>query len=44
MSIKSLTIYCSSSVKLNKDYYDLAEQIGEYLAKKSIKIIYELVL
>jgi len=40
MSIKSLTIYCSSSVKLNKDYYDLAEQIGEYLANKSIKIIY----
>ena len=40
MSIKSLTIYCSSSDNLTKDYYDLAENIGGYLAKKSIKIIY----
>ena len=40
MSIKSLTIYCSSSEELTQDYYDLAEKIGEFLAKKSIKIIY----
>ena len=40
MSIKSLTIYCSSSENLSRDYYDLAEEIGAYLAQKSIKIIY----
>tara|TARA_Y100001970_G_scaffold292991_1_gene437041 strand:- start:2282 stop:2827 length:546 start_codon:yes stop_codon:yes gene_type:complete len=40
MNIKSLTIYCSSSNNLNSDYYKLAETIGIYLAKKSIKIIY----
>ena len=40
MTIKSLTIYCSSSDKLTKDYYDLAEKIGLFLASKSIKIIY----
>ena len=40
MSIKSLTIYWSSSKNLTKDFYDLAEKIGEYLAKNSIKIIY----
>ena len=40
MTIKSLTIYCSSSDKLTEDFYNLAEQIGEYLAKKSIRIIY----
>ena len=40
MDIKSLTIYCSSSKKLTKDYYNLAENIGSYLADKSIQIIY----
>lgn len=40
MSIKSLTIYCSSSDKLSKDYYNLADKIGAFLAKKSIRIIY----
>ena len=40
MPIKSLTIYCSSSTKLTKEYYELAKNIGEYLAKNSIKIIY----
>ena len=40
MSIKSLTIYCSSSEELTQDYYDLAEKIGNFLAKKSIQIIY----
>ena len=40
MFIKSLTIYCSSSDKLTQDYYDLGEQIGNFLAKKSIQIIY----
>ena len=40
MSIKSLTIYCSSSKKLDKSYYDIGEKIGSYLANKSIRIIY----
>ena len=40
MSIKSLTIYCSSSENLDSEYYDLAFNLGKYLAKKSIKIVY----
>ena len=40
MNIKSLTIYCSSSDHLDNEYYDLAEKIGNYLAKRSINIIY----
>ena len=40
MNIKSLTIYCSSSEKLTSDYYNLWNELGVYLAKKSIKIIY----
>ena len=40
MRIKSLTIYCSSSKTLDKEYYNLGKQIGIFLAKKSIKIIY----
>jgi len=40
MEIKSLTIYCASSDNLDKKYYDLSIQIGEFLGKKNIKIIY----
>jgi len=40
MNIKSLTIYCSSSEKLTSDYYNLSNELGCYLASKSIKIIY----
>ncbi|MDC0195034.1 TIGR00730 family Rossman fold protein [Alphaproteobacteria bacterium] len=40
MKIKSLTIYCSSSEKLHNDYYVLAENIGLFLASKSVKIIF----
>ena len=40
MSIKSLTIYCSSSNLITNDFFNLGEEIGEYLAKKSIKIVY----
>ena len=40
MSIKSLTIYCSSSDNLDKKYYDLSVQIGEFLGKNNIQIIY----
>ena len=34
MDIKSLTIYCSSSNLLEQKYYDLANQIGEFLGNK----------
>ena len=40
MNIKSLTIYCSSSEKLDKKLYDLSEEIGEFLAQNQIIIIY----
>ena len=40
MKIKSLTIYCSSSNLLVQNYYDLAEQIGKFLSKNKISIIY----
>ena len=40
MDIKSLTIFCSSSDLLNQKYYNLARQIGEFLGKKKISIIY----
>ena len=40
MEIKSLTIYCASSNNLDKKYYDLSIQIGEFLGKKNITIIY----
>ena len=40
MDIKSLTIYCSSSSKLSKEFYKISDDIGYFLAKKSIKIIY----
>ena len=40
MKIKSLTIYCSSSIKLDQKFYNLAEQIGIFLGKRKITIIY----
>ena len=40
MIIKSLTIYCSSSEKLDKKFYDLAEKIGIFLGQNQITIIY----
>jgi len=40
MKIKSLTIYCSSSEKLDQKLYDLSEEIGEFLAQNQIIIIY----
>ena len=33
MDIKSLTIYCSSSEKLDQKFYDLAEKIGFFLGQ-----------
>ena len=35
MDIKSLTIYCSSSEKLDQKFYDLAEKIGFFFRSKS---------
>ena len=40
MIIKSLTIYCSSSNNLDIEFYDLAKNLGKFMAKKSIKVIY----
>ena len=40
MKIKSLTIYCSSSVKLDQKYYDLSKKIGNFLGQNQINIIY----
>ena len=40
MIIKSLTIYCSSSILLSQKYYVLAEQIGKFLSNNKISIIY----
>ena len=40
MTIKSLTIYCSSSKNLPIEYYNIGENIGSHLANKSINIIY----
>ena len=40
MDIKSLTIYCSSSEKLDQKFYDLAEKIGFFLGQNQITVIY----
>ena len=40
MKIKSLTIYCSSSGKLDQKFYDLSIKIGNFLGQNQINIIY----
>ena len=40
MKIKSLTIYCSSSEKLDQKFYNLSEKLGIFLGQKQINIIY----
>lgn len=40
MQIKSLTIYCASSNKLKKEYFDLATKIGVFLAKNNVSVVY----
>ena len=40
MNIKSLTIYCSHSNNLNQEFYNLAEEIGFFLGKNDISVIY----
>ena len=39
-SIKSFTIYCSSSKKIDKKYQNLAYKLGAYLAIKKFNLIY----
>ena len=40
MKIKSLTIYCSSSQKIDKKFYKMAKEIAEIISKYKIKVIY----
>ena len=39
-SIKNITIYCSSSNKINKKYFKIAYNLGKYLSSKKINLIY----
>ena len=40
MKIKSLTIYCSASQKLDKKFYKLAEETAKIISNYQIKVIY----
>ena len=40
MKIKSLTIYCSASQKLDKKFYKLAEETAKIISNYPIKVIY----
>ena len=40
MKIKSLTIYCSHSNILNHEFYNIAEEIGFFLGRNKISLIY----
>ena len=40
MKIKSLTIYCSASDKLDKKFFKMAKEIAEILSNYHIKVIY----
>ena len=40
MKIKSLTIYCSASQKLDKKFYKIAKETAEIISKHQIKVIY----
>ena len=40
MKIKSLTIYCSASDKLDKKFYKMAKEIAEIISNYHIKVIY----
>ena len=39
-NIKSITVYCSSSNKISKKYKKQAKNIGIFISKKKIKLIY----
>jgi len=40
MKIKSLTIYCSASQKLDKKFYKMAKETAEIISNHQIKVIY----
>ena len=40
MTIKSITIYCSSSDKLSNKYYKDAEEISKLISSFKINIVY----
>ena len=40
MKIKSLTIYCSASNKLDKKFFKMAKEIAEIISSYHIKVIY----
>ena len=40
MKIKSLTIYCSSSNSIHKEFYDLTKEIGVFLGNSKITLVY----
>ena len=40
MKIKSLTIYCSASNKLDKKFYEMAKEVAQIISNYQIKVIY----
>ena len=38
-NIKSVCVYCASSTKIDKAYFEAANQLGKLLAEKNIRII-----
>ena len=40
MKIKSLTIYCSASNKINIKYFKMAKEVAELISNYDIKVIY----
>jgi len=39
-SIKNVTIYCSSSNRINKKFFKIAYNLGKYLSSKKINLVY----
>ena len=40
MNIKSLTIYCSSSHKIDKKFFKLARETAEIISEYKIRVVY----
>ena len=40
MEIKSLTIYCSASQKIDKKFFKITREIAEIISKHEIKVVY----
>ena len=38
-NIKSVCVYCASSTKIDKAYFDAAEELGRLLGEKSIRLV-----